>query len=605
MDTAQPRAAPGRKRAKERRTFDRVRVLQLDEDAGPLERDDPPPAFCPRAKRVRLVLLFASGGMLCVLGATAVATAVLSLGADPPPRTAEAQDLHGEASPSQLRSQLPPAPIRWSRAPSSSPTARCEASCLRREPPQPPACDRRECEGCGGCHDRNRSAAALPPPPPPPFPPPPTSPPPSPRPLPRPPSAPLYTSLPPTVCLSQLHAVGVPHRDEGGAGVADPQLWVYEGQGGRRQETAVQLNNEAPRWTETICVSTLPRADMRVCFDIRDDFPMWADAELLAFGCAAPFTAADVGRTHAVQVEGATVFFALSEERAKAQCHDECQRNVMPTLPVLTAANEGEYPLWHAYIHKVYKQRVSGGMRVDLNKFSMFYHADTVDRQPLDAVATLFAEHPCLRVCTLESWPNRRPVYDGTPFVGDSGPEMRMNALGFFVHRPFIPRDEAQNCSRLEVMHFRTSWLGGEMGVSWFFHTVGSGVFLDCAQTPHAGKLVVYKNREEWVQTHADDWPMDENILGAMEEDDTRMLIFTAADFTVFGVDGTNPSTEIIVRHRDRASSEATSHRGSCLDDSEIGIVFYTGVRADLPCSCQNRKPPLASVNCELTTFTP
>ena len=77
-------------------------------------------------------------------------------------------------------------------------------------------------------------------------------------------------------------------------------------------------------------------------------------------------------------------------------------------------------------------------MTVDLNTFSMLYHAGDQDGAPMDAIATLFAENRCLSICTLESWPNRRPVYDGSTFVGDSGPEMRMNALGFFVHRDFI-----------------------------------------------------------------------------------------------------------------------------------------------------------------------
>ena len=70
-----------------------------------------------------------------------------------------------------------------------------------------------------------------------------------------------------------------------------------------------------------------------------------------------------------------------------------------------------------------------------------------------------------------------------------------MNELGFFVHRPFLTRDAAQNCDRLEVMHVRTEWLGGERGVSWFFNAVGSGVFLDCHDLPQDGDVQVYRNR--------------------------------------------------------------------------------------------------------------
>ena len=61
------------------------------------------------------------------------------------------------------------------------------------------------------------------------------------------------------MCLTSLHATNVPYRNEGDNGVADPQLWVYEGQGGRRYQTGVHMNNQNPRWPDRICVSTAPR----------------------------------------------------------------------------------------------------------------------------------------------------------------------------------------------------------------------------------------------------------------------------------------------------------------------------------------------------------
>jgi len=341
-----------------------------------------------------------------------------------------------------------------------------------------------------------------------------------------------------------------------------------------------------------------------LCFDVRDDYP-FDEGELLAFGCAEPFTAADVGKTHTVQLsDDTTLYLALSAQVGTGQCSDECQRNLMPQLPVLSASNLNTYPLWHQYIQRVYKQPITGGMVVDLNKFSMFYHANDADSEPLDAVATLFAENPCLRICTLESWPHRQPVYDGSPFVGDSGPEMRMNALGFFVHREFITPEEVMSCERLEVMHLRTVWLGGEQGVSWFFNTVGSGVFLDCHDLPRDGGVVVLRNREEWEHEHHREWPLDPHIRDVMEDEGSKLMVFTAADFSVFDTDGTNPSTEIIVRHRDSESSEATSDRGSCLDDDDIGIRFRTGVYGGLACRCRVRDPPLASINCEDTEYS-
>jgi len=315
-----------------------------------------------------------------------------------------------------------------------------------------------------------------------------------------------------------------------------------------------------------------------------------------------------VGKTHVAQVGTATVYFALSAHVPAAQCNSICQLNVMPQLPILTAINEPDYPLWHAYVRKVYHQAVTGNMRVDLNTFSMFYHASNLDGQALDAVANLFVENPCLRICTLESWPNRKPVYDGSVFVGDSGPEMRMGALGFFVHRPFITKGAVAGCARLEVMHLRTEWLGGERGVSWFFNTVGSGVFLDCkAMLQDGGAITVHRNRLEWEEDYGREWPMDPNILNVMEDEGSKLFVFTAADFTVFDTDGTNPSTEIVVRHRDRGSSEATSPRGSCLDDDAIGIgaVARTGIEGGLRCVCHKRDPPMAAINCDDTPFSP
>ena len=145
---------------------------------------------------------------------------------------------------------------------------------------------------------------------------------------------------------------------------------------------------------------------------------------------------------------------------------------------------------------------------------------------------------------------------------------------------------------------------GGEKGVSWFFHAVGSGVFLQCHDLPTEGRIVVYRNRAEWRRAHGGRaWVMDENILGVLEDEGIAMLIFTAADFTVFNTDGTNPSTEIVVRHRNRRSTELNAQHGSCLDDSSIGLRFRTGIGASLPCVCRPRGPPLAAVNCDDTPF--
>ena len=58
-------------------------------------------------------------------------------------------------------------------------------------------------------------------------------------------------------------------------------------------------------------------------------------------------------------------------------------------------------------------------------------------------------------------------------------------------------------------MHVRTDWLGGEFGVSWFFHAKGSGIFLDCTKLPARGDIKVFKDRAEWQQKHGRGWEAD------------------------------------------------------------------------------------------------
>jgi hypothetical protein len=270
----------------------------------------------------------------------------------------------------------------------------------------------------------------------------------------------------------------------------------------------------------------------------------------------------------------------------------------MPRLPVLTASNVQEHLLWHQYIADVYHEPISGQTSVDLNTFTFFYKGKPATTQLLSP-----AFDPCIEVCELRSWPDRPEVYDGTLFEGDSGPEGALAEFGFFVVRPFITKAEALACQSLEVMHVRTEWLDGEHGASWFFHTVGSGVHVDCHHLPMEGAIGVYRNRDDWLEEHGWwDWQADgdKKILERMEMDGYAMLIFTAADFSVFNQEGNNPSTEIIIRHRASDSNEMDSPRRSCLDDSEIGMPLRTGLAANLPCKCDVRNSP-ANVNCDLS----
>lgn len=297
-------------------------------------------------------------------------------------------------------------------------------------------------------------------------------------------------------------------------------------------------------------------------------------------------------------------------------CSRDCVRNTMPRLPVLTSANAHELPEWHAYIRAVYRESLTPDHpAVDLNDFTLFYRPSEASsvggpssEDAYRAISQLLggapAGDPCLRVCTLRSWPDRPRVFPGTVWVGDAGPEAGVGQFAFFVTRPMLTREAAENCDKIEVMHVRTEWLGGEMGVSWFFHAKGSGIFLDCRRLPSGGVRRVFRDRVEWREQHGwADWVNDDNIRGAMERDNAAMYIFFDEGFSVFNQAGDNPTTEIVVRHRHDDASELNSPRGSCLDGPGFGLQFTTGLRGSRPCVCQPspRTSGVARLNCDGT----
>lgn len=276
----------------------------------------------------------------------------------------------------------------------------------------------------------------------------------------------------------------------------------------------------------------------------------------------------------------------------------------MPRLPILTTANVHTEASWHAYIFKVYHQHLSTGMVVDLNTFSWFY-------QDEPAVRALLRDTSCLAVCVVGV---SERTYEGTPWTGPFGPEDVNGAGGgvyvggFFVARPFLlpnAADHAIDCINLEVMHVYTQWAGAEAGVSWFFHTVGSGVYLDCTALPSTGRVVGYAKRSDL------DWPGDgaATLANYMDTQGYSMLIVTEADYSniYFQPAGTtNPRTEIIVRQHQAAppsdyfggQPEDTLPSRSCLTDAAMGFHFNTGIGGTLPCNCEPRE----YLNCDATT---
>lgn len=262
----------------------------------------------------------------------------------------------------------------------------------------------------------------------------------------------------------------------------------------------------------------------------------------------------------------------------------------MPLLPVLTTENAVSEAEWHSYIERVYHQRIRAGDVVDLNQFSFFY-----SDHPAVAVTLLGGTIPCLEVCPMEV---NQVAYEGTLWNGLRGPEHL--DFGFFVARPFLLTTALPSCDHLEVTHVFTEWAGLEVGVSWFFHTVGSGVFLDCHSLPTEGRIEAYTSRADFMAQHDGYWMGDgaPGISSWMEEHGVKMLVITQADYSNqmgFAPGTTNPRTEIIVRQAQSAAdgqqwwggtSEKDLPHKSCLTDDSMGFTFWTGIEATEPCRC-------------------
>merc|ERR1712070_448382 len=134
------------------------------------------------------------------------------------------------------------------------------------------------------------------------------------------------------------------------------------------------------------------------------------------------------------------------------------------------------------------------------------------------------------------------------------------------------------------VMHVRTNILGGEHGLSWFFHAVGSGVFLDCHRLPASGTIEVYKGRRAWEDQHP-----------------KKKMGLEWRSFKYFGDPGRQSHTEIIVRHKNRDSSDQWSAQLSCLNaDPKIAMPLKTGLHATLACQCHRA----GYINCDDTPFS-
>jgi len=266
---------------------------------------------------------------------------------------------------------------------------------------------------------------------------------------------------------------------------------------------------------------------------------------------------------------------------------------------VLTGANRISESGWHAYIERVYGAPLPSGQLLDLNQLTFFYThlaGPAASNAPMARMVGQSANPPtqlmsnshCLSVCQIGL---STPTYEGTPWVGRGvAASAAFVKIGFFVRRRFpSPQQILATCGRLEVSHVRTTFKGGEKGVSWFFHTVGSGTFLDCGNLPTRGRVAAYRTRMEFQRVEGDNWDNDEAFPGQwMRRNGVAMIIFTQADFSLYGfTPNANPRVEIIVAHEHEWTSELHAGvNGICLNAGGIDIKMFSGWNGTRPCRC-------------------
>jgi hypothetical protein len=148
----------------------------------------------------------------------------------------------------------------------------------------------------------------------------------------------------------------------------------------------------------------------------------------------------------------------------------------LPYLPVIDISSPDDarrFPRWHRYLLHIYGNSTTSV--IDLNTFTWFYWS-----APLSVTS--------LKLVDCE---DDHVIADGTPWTGGLdgwtwGPEHLTRRLGFFVWRPrpkvyrlpmqvTIPLSSPVEVMRVDVQFAH----GYERVRSYFFHAVGSGIFMN------------------------------------------------------------------------------------------------------------------------------
>lgn len=203
---------------------------------------------------------------------------------------------------------------------------------------------------------------------------------------------------------------------------------------------------------------------------------------------------------------------------------------LLPRLPVLTPSNTEKFPCWHAYYRRVYGGPVA--WPVDLNTFTFFYW----DSPLADFPVTML---PMLSSIIMDFEPGLPWIYCEEWRGADSQkvPECHILKLGFFVVRR--PR-RSHFCSGryVEVIRSRESSVE-ELGCAWFYHAIGSGIFID---TSPLRNIQVLDKRSSFDERNRHPWLGDANAEKSLRQNGLDLLVFLTFETAV-----APPRTEIIL----------------------------------------------------------
>eukprot|EP00747_Dinoflagellata_sp_TGD_P188504 gnl/TRDRNA2_/TRDRNA2_47624_c0_seq1.p1 gnl/TRDRNA2_/TRDRNA2_47624_c0~~gnl/TRDRNA2_/TRDRNA2_47624_c0_seq1.p1 ORF type:complete len:327 (-),score=9.93 gnl/TRDRNA2_/TRDRNA2_47624_c0_seq1:23-1003(-) len=260
--------------------------------------------------------------------------------------------------------------------------------------------------------------------------------------------------------------------------------------------------------------------------------------------------------------------------------NDENKAPVLHDLPILTphASSRAEHPLWHKYFERVYHQEVTAH-QVDLNKFTWFYWD-----APLNISKDKIKQVHCVLDASENTPPGNIEGHDGMAWIGapSTAPEEYLSEIGFFVERP--KRKGIHLETRVEVMHVGTN-INEAGGVKWFYHTIGSGIFLDLDSLRQThGKV----HQLDSLNTNPDTIADEMKTPGALPNQPFALSTLILTRGSACCLSG-GPRTEIIVREEPANDSSSASWlsdpKGSC-----PRLPFSSGYNDNerLPCLCDS-----------------